>query len=86
MGIQTHGNSAVDKVGFRQELGESKTGILEIPVQLLLSVSVAWSYRYFYFWTLKFMRGFSPNIDYLSTNLRPKPPWTPQIRCSSSSD
>lgn len=82
MGIQTHSNSKVDKAGFRQELRESKPDILEIPVQLLFSVSVAQSGRDFYFWTLKFMRSFRPNSDYLSTNLRPKPPWTPQRRCS----
>lgn len=86
MGIQTHGNSKVDKVGFRQELGEPRTDVLEIPVQLLFSVSVTWSCRYFSFWTLKFMRGSNPNSDYFNTNLMPKPPWTPQIRCSLSSD
>jgi len=86
MGIQTYSNSKVDIVGFRQELDESKTDILEIPVRLLFRVSVAFSCRYFLFWTLNFMRGFNPNSDYLSTNLRPKPPWTSQIRCSSSSD
>lgn len=74
-----------DPQQFQNRESRIQAGILEITVQVLFGVSAAWSWRYFYFWTLRFMRDFRPNSDYLSTNLRPKPPWTPQRRRSSSS-
>lgn len=58
MGIQTHSNFKVDKVGFRQELGESKPDILEIPVQLLFSISVAWSSRCIFYLDPEVYEGF----------------------------
>lgn len=81
---ESDGNT--DPQQFQTRESRIWAGILEITLQVLFGVSVAWSCRSCYFWTLRFMRDFRPNRDYLSTNLRPKPPWTPQIRCSSCSD